>query len=324
MSTSLNKMRLALREAGSEKETISRLVRWAELYLNFSQADDPEQLDRPNLEHFLTHLINEQHVRRDGQDEALEAIRVLHQTAHQRVPDWLNQLIEERHKTSAHNVLSYAEIRRLLANIYGDEWLAATLIYGSGLRVLECLRLRVRDLDFASGQVAVRGANDRIERWSPLPVNILDILNGHLEQMRQEHIQDIVQGRGLVTLPASVAAQQPRLARSWDWQYLFPQEPKSDDPEVEDQPKHHMAPEGFRRRLEHAAIDAYIYQQISGASLRNSFAAHMAMRGVSKDHIQQMLGIRKMAVGDDGEILPLAVEGLHLPIEAPKENITYL
>ena len=324
MSSSLNKMRLALREAGSEKETISRLVRWAELYLSFSRADDLEQLDRPSLERFLTHLINEQYVKRDGQDEALEAIRVLHQTAHQRVPDWLNELIEERHKTSAHNVLSYAEIRRLLANIYGDEWLAATLIYGSGLRVLECLRLRVRDLDFECNQVAVRGANDRIERWSPLPVNILETLDKHLEQMRLEHIQDIVQRRGLVTLPASIAAEQPRLARSWDWQYLFPQESKSNEPEMEDQPKHHMAPQDFRRRLEHAAIDAYIYQQISGASLRNSFAAHMAMRGVSKDQIQQMLGIRKMAVGDDGEILPLAVEGLHLPIEAPKENITYL
>lgn len=324
MANALNKMRLALREAGSEKETISRLIRWTELYLNFSRTDDPEKLDRPSVELFLTHLINEQHVSHDKQDEALEAIRVFHQAVHEQVPDWLNRLIEERRKTSAHNVLSYAEIRRLLAHIYGIQWLAATLIYGSGLRVRECLHLRVRDLDLESNQIAVRGAGDRIERWTPLPVNILETLNKHLEQMRQEHIHNIVQGRGLVSLPPTTATAQPRSARSWDWQFLFPQEPASNDPYIEDQPVQHLAPEVFRRSLEHAAVDAYIYRQISGASLRNSFAAHMAMRGISKEHIQQMLGIRKMAIGDDGNPEPLPIEGLHLPIEAPKEDITYI
>ena len=324
MANALNKMRLALREAGSEKETISRLIRWTELYLRFSRTDDPEKLDRPSVEHFLTHLINEQHVSNDGQDEALEAIRVFHQVVHQKVPDWLNQLISERYKTSAHNVLSYAEIRRLLTGIYGIQWLAATLIYGSGLRVRECLRLRVRDFDLESNQIAVRGADDRIERWTPLPVNILAILNKHLEQMRQEHIQNIVQGRGLVNVPATIATTEPRSARSWDWQFLFPQEPTSDDPLIEHQPVQHFPPEVFRRSLEHAAVDAHIYRQISGASLRNSFAAHMAMRGISKEHIQQMLGLRKMIANDQGEPVPLPIEGLHLPIEAPKEHITYI
>ncbi|MEM7053823.1 MAG: tyrosine-type recombinase/integrase [Pseudomonadota bacterium] len=325
MPTALNKMRLGLTEAGSEKETIVRLIHWAEWYLRFSDADHPETLERSSVESFLAELISEQFIDRAGQDQALEAICILFSINCGEVPGWLNDFLEERRKSSAQNTLSYVEVRHLLERMYGDDWLAAGLIYGSGLRVLECFRLRVRDLDFKTNQIAVRASDDRIERWTPLPVNLVAKLNKQLEEMQQQHIQAIVHGQGRVTLPGDMARTQPRRARSWDWQYLFPQPLDEDEARArQNRPTHHSEPTAFRRALEHAAIEARIYRQISGATLRNSFAAHMALRGVSKEHIQQMLGLRKMP-GRHGKPEPLAIKGLHVPDKPlPVDKITYL
>ena len=323
MANALTQMRNALSEADIEKETIAVLVQWAEQYLEMSSSNDPTKLGRKSVERFLRHLINDRGLDENTLDIALEAVHFLHKVAHGEPPEWLDELIAERKMHGAATVLTYAEVRRLLTHLFDEvDWLMAGLVYGSGLRVLECANLRMRDLDLDNNQVAVRNSYDHVERWAPLAENIREKLDPYLEKKRHKHIKDIIKGGGLVKLPTGMADSHPQRRNNWSWQFVFAEDAAVDYvPGLEDQSLDHIPPRIFKRSLQRAAIEAYIFRQVNGTTLRNSFADHMSVRTISELEIQQILG-KKKPPSQNGEAVPLAVKGMHLPIEAPKEKLS--
>ena len=311
MSDSLTRMRIALRAEAVDEDRCKSLLFWARAFLTFCNNDDPERLDRNDVEGFLTHAAEERFAGRPARNRALEAIEWLFKSTPDGPPAWLRILIEERRRDTTANVLSENEIHRLLAQLRGVNWLAAALIYGTGIRLLECVRLRVRDIDLRENRLTVRDGADNVSRRLPLPQNIQTRLQEHLEDLKLAHIRDIVEGNGSATLPPLVAARSPRLARNWGWQYLFPQRLEPDRPGAPGQEPakviHHLDPKTLHRKFERAALDASIYRRVTGHVLRNSFALHMIRRGVSVNRVERMLGTRAGDAGDeaDARSLPL-------------------
>ncbi|MEX2498400.1 MAG: tyrosine-type recombinase/integrase [Wenzhouxiangellaceae bacterium] len=311
MSDVLTRMRIALRADGIDKDRATSLLFWARSFLTFCNNDDPDRLDRNDVESFLTHVAEERFAGRPARDRVLEAIVWMFRSTPGEVPSWLKILIEERRQGNTPNTLSPDEVRRLLAHLTGTSWLAAALIYGTGIRLLECVRLRVRDIDLQHNRLTVRNSADEINRRLPLPENIQTRLHDHLEDLRLAHIRDIVNGTGSATLPPAVASRSPGVARNWGWQYLFPQRLEHERTGAPDHAPakliHHIDPQTLHRKFERAALEAGIYRRVTGHVLRNSFALQMIRQGLSVQQIERILGTRASKADDEARARSLPV-----------------
>lgn len=317
MSNALTRMRIALRERNVDEDRSRSLLFWARSFLDFCNIDDPERLTRDDVEAFLVHASGERFVGRPARGRAVEAIEWLFRANGDGVPAWMKLLIEERRPDSTPNILSREEVGRLLAQMTGETWLAAALVYGTGIRLLECVRLRVRDIDLEQNRLIVRDSADRVGRRLPLPENTETRLMEHLEKLRLSHIRDIVDGNARTTLPPPIAARSPEVARSWGWQYLFPDhmEHRRSDPGGIGPTRtiHHVDPQMLHRKFERVALEASIYRRVTGHVLRNSFALHMVQQGVPVSRVERMLGTRAAEPGDDAEALSLSIPSQAAP-----------
>ena len=322
MSDALTRMRIALRAEEVDQEHAKSLLFWARAFLTFCNNDDPERLDRNDVEAFLAHASEERFAGRPARNRALEAIEWLFGMLPDGVPAWLKILIEERRPETTPNILTQSEVRRLLTRLSGPGWLAAALVYGTGIRLIECVRLRVRDVDLKQNRLTVRDSADQVGRRLPLPDNIHGPLQEHLEDLRLAHIRDIVEGNACATLPPAIAERTPNVARNWGWQYLFPQriEPESATRPEHERKRviHHMDPQMLHRKFERAALDASIYRRVTGHVLRNSFALHMIQQGLSVRRVERILGTR--AAEPDDEI---NARSLPIPADAAKPQVSY-
>jgi len=294
-------MRDAFRTKGVDEKKAKNLLFWARAFLIFNGSTEPGQLNRSDVEAFLAHLAEQRHADNSAQSKALEAISLLYRSADCGEPSWLKILIEARNSSSVPNILSREEVQRLLARLKGAEWLVAALIYGTGIRLLDCVRLRVRDIDLDCGELLVRDGTDRVRRRLKLPKNVLGPLADRLEGLKQAHLHDIAEGWAHATLPPPVAMRKPGIGKQWAWQYLFPKRAAADDP-IDDGPVgsshparaiHHQDPQTMHRKIARAAIEANIYRRVTGHVLRNSFALHMVQQGVPLERVEQMLGTRR-------------------------------
>ncbi|PKL96604.1 MAG: hypothetical protein CVV18_01010 [Gammaproteobacteria bacterium HGW-Gammaproteobacteria-8] len=308
MSEALTRMRIALAKEGQDSKHAEQLLFWASSFLNFASFDDPDQIDRTEVERFLSHLSSERHASSATRQRALEAIERLYRHTDAGVPSWLKILVEERRPTTMPNVLTRDEVRRVLRQLLGREWLAAALVYSTGIRLIECVRLRIRDLDLEAGRLVVRDASDHIQRSLAIPRELLPKLKAHLDELRRAHIAAIGEGGGEVTLPPSIAARQPSAARSWGWQYLLPERRGGEHKAV-----HHMDPQQLHQRFERAATEARIYRRVTGHVLRNSFALHMIQRGVPVRRVEQLLGTSHDAVDESISQADTGVAPLNMP-----------
>lgn len=327
MSQALTRMRIALRAEGIDQRRSESLLVWARSFLAFCNNDDAEELNRNDVEAFLNHISGERFAGRPARNRALDAIEWLFRNTPGGVPGWLKVLLQERRSDATPNVLSQDEVRRLLRHLSGNTWLAAALVYGTGMRLLECVRLRVRDVDLQANRLIVREGSDRVLRRLALPDNTEAPLQEHLEDLKLVHIRDIVEGNGCATLPPAVAARSPNVASSWSWQYLFPQrvghqstgaphrQPDSRPTRV----IHHLDPQSLHRKFERAAMDAGIYRRVTGHVLRNSFALHMIEQGVSVKRVERMLGTNTDGPSetDDSEACSLRIPAESVPDRLP-------
>ena len=314
MSEALTRMRSALRANGVDEQHAKSLLFWARSFLTFCEHDEPRDLGRSDVEGFLAHLSEDRYAGRASQQRVLEAIEHLFEN-NGSLPAWLKIFIEEHRSRNNPNILSPDEVRRFLTHLRGREWLAAALIYGTGIRLVECVRLRVRDVDLEADELLVRDAGGRTMRRLRLPANTQQRLQDHLENLRLMHIRDIVEGNGAATLPPPVAARDPTAARAWGWQYLFPQEAKQHRTSWQapdgTQPIHHVEPQTFHRLFERGALEANIYRRVTGHVLRNSFALHMIRRGEPVEQVERMLGTRS-----DESCNETAWQSLGIPADA--------
>lgn len=266
---------------------------WARSFLLFHAEDLPEGLRLDQVESFLKHLEVERRVSPPSQRQALEAIRCLLDEVLQLDLPGLNALFDNRLRHTAPTVLKPEEVQQLLACLEGRDWLMASLVYGSGLRLMECARLRVRDID--GERIVVRDRNGRFLRDTILPLRVREPLRAHLEDRKLEHIRELADGYGAAQMPGDGQGSSS-VARSWVWQFVFPGPylASSRDSQAACWRTHHPEPEA-RHAIEAAARKSGLTTRVTGNTLRNSFALHLIERGVAVADVERLLGVADCA-----------------------------
>ncbi len=242
------------------------------------------------VEAFLTHLAVEQKVAPSTQNQALSALIFLYREVYQHDTDWNLNAVRARPTRYLPTVLTPSEVSAVLNNLSGVYLLVAKLLYGSGLRLTEGLKLRIKDVDFSQRQLIIRDAKGRESRVTMLPGALIEPLNHHIQGIRQLHQQDLAQGYGSVYLPYALERKYPNADREWVWQYVFPAERRSIDPRTGICRRHHLHESGLQKAVKQAVRVADIQRRVSCHTFRHSFATHLLQNGYDIRTVQELLG----------------------------------
>jgi len=239
---------------------------------------------------FLTHLARDANVAASTQNQALSALLFLYKDVLKQEIGWLGNVQRAKRPAKLPVVLTRDEAKRIFTHLTGMEKLMAGLLYGSGLRLMECVRLRVKDVDFAYGQITVRDAKGGKDRVTMLPVSMAARLEQHLVRVKVQHNEDLADGLGNVHLPYALARKYPNAEREWAWQYVFPSSRVSVDPRSGKRRRHHIAEEVLQKAVKRAVRASGIAKPASCHALRHSFATHLLEKGYDIRTVQELLG----------------------------------
>jgi hypothetical protein len=257
--------------------TVSTYEQWLRRFLRFHHLRHPREMGSEEVNAFLTHLAVELRVSASTQNQALSALD-------------LERLVRAHKPRRLPVVLTAEEVRAVLQRLEGCDALVAGLLYGSGLRLIEALRLRVHDLDFNRRELTVRNGKGGKDRRTLLPERLSKELRNHLEEVRQIHQRDLMDGWGRVCLPYALARKYPNAAVEWGWQWVFPQHSRWLNPPTGEQGRHHLDPSLIQKSVRRAVLAAGISKPASCHTLRHSFATHLLERGQDIRTIQELLG----------------------------------
>jgi len=247
-------------------------------------------MGKEEIELFLSHLVLQRKVAPSTQNQAFNALLFLYdQVLEIKMPEHI-QSIRSKKPIRVPTVMTREEVRKVIGAMSGVHQLMAKIMYGCGLRVLECLRLRVKDIDFGLNQIVVRDGKGSKDRITVLPAGIKAGIETHLEKVKLIHQKDLRDGYGRVYLPYALAKKYPAADRQWGWQYVFPSKSLSDDPRSGIKRRHHLHETSIRKALFQAARMAAIIKPICCHTLRHSFATHLLMEGYDIRTIQELLG----------------------------------
>lgn len=263
---------------------------WVELYCRATDgmalADTPEK----RINNFLTHLAVEGKISASSQNQALAAILFFHKQVLGTDVGDLGDVIRAKRPIHVPVVLSQDEVKRLLSVMNGDAKLMAQVLYGTGLRLNECLGLRVQDIDFERNTITVRDGKGGKDRDTMLPSVLAKPLQEHLERIKAIHKQDLAEGFGAAALPGALAKKFPNAAKEWIWQWVFPQKRRWKDQKTGTEGRFHMDPSILQRTIHEAVLLSGITKQASCHTLRHSFATHLLERGYDIRTVQELLG----------------------------------
>ncbi len=291
----LDQIRDRLRVAHYSLRTESAYVDWARRFILFHGKRHPREMGAGEVEAFLTHLAVERKVSSSTQNQAKAALLFLYRQVLGSELPWLEEVVHAKPSLRLPVVLSTAEVRRLLDRMEGDSALVARLLYGTGLRLLEGLRLRVKDLDFDRREIVVREGKGSKDRVTMLPEALVAPLRMHLVKVRTLHDRDLAAGLGEVLLPDAYAAKAPHAAQEWGWQWVFPSPVRSVDPRSGVARRHHMYPESVQRAVREAARALDLAKPVTPHALRHSFATHLLQAGYDIRTVQELLGHKDVA-----------------------------
>jgi integron integrase len=242
------------------------------------------------VERFLSHLATEGQVSASTQRQALNALVFLYRDVLHKPLESKIAPVRSKRRPRPPTVLTQAEVQRLLAAMTGRHALMARLLYGGGLRLLECIRLRIQDVDFGQNLIFVRGGKGGKDRTTILPRNLRDALQAQIEAVKALHHQDLEEGFGAVYLPEALARKYPKAARETGWQWVFPARARSLDPRSGREMRHHVRESGRQKAVKRAAEQAGLDKKVGCQTLRHSFATHMLEHGVNIRVLQALLG----------------------------------
>ena len=262
---------------------------WVRRYIQFHRRH-PRDLDGDDLNRFLTHLVEHDRIAVSTQRQALSAILFLYRHVLKTDLEWLDDVVRARQPRRLPNVLSREEVAAVLSRLEGIPQLVVLLLYGTGMRILECLRLRVQDVDFDLGHITIRRPKGGRDRVTMLPESTRDRLRDHLLTVRALHERDLADGFGNVYLPDALARKYPHADRDWKWQYIFPAGSRGIDPRTGIERRHHLHESVIRKAVYAAARSAAIPKKVSCHTFRHSFATHLLMAGHDIRTIQELLG----------------------------------
>ena len=289
MSQLLDQVRYAIRLKHYSLRTEEAYLFWIKKYIRFHNLRHPQEMHEAEIRQFLTHLAVTENVAASTQNQAFAALLFLYRNV-------LNIEIQNLDAVRAKKpknlpvVFTPEEVRQILARLSGVPLIAASLLYGAGLRLSEALRLRVKDIDFQTNQIIVRQAKGDKDRLTMLPQSIKEILIAHLERVRKIHEDDLRNGFGEVYLPYALERKYKNAATEWVWQYVFPAARISTDPRSGKRRRHHLSDDALQRPVKQAILLAGINKRGSCHSLRHSFATHLLENHYDIRTVQELLG----------------------------------
>ncbi len=265
-------------------------VHWIKKFILFHGKRHPLTMSKPEIEAFLTHLAVDLNVSASTQNQAFSALLFLYREVLRTDFGQLTDVTRAQRRKRLPVVMTRAEVQRLLAVMTGTHQLLAKLLYGTGMRLMECLRLRVKDLDFEKRVITLRDTKSPRDRVTMLSVSLEPALQAHLHRVKILHEEDLKRGYGRVYLPSGLKQKYPNVDRDWCWQYVFPAAGLSHDPVSGEMRRHHVHETSLQRAVKEAVRAAGLTKPIGCHTLRHSFATHLLESGSDIRTVQELLG----------------------------------
>lgn len=286
----LDQVQAVLRKKHYSIRTERTYLDWIKRYILFHHKTHPAQMGAPEMEAFLSHLAVVGNVAASTQNQAKSALLFLYREVLAIELPWLENVTQAKTPQRLPVVLTVSEVKSVLNQLDGTLWLMTSLLYGGGLRLMECVRLRVKDVDFEMRQVTVREGKGFKDRVTMLPESSVAPLQAHLARVRALHDEDVVGGYGAVYLPYALEKKYPNAAKEWGWQYVFPSRSLSVDPRSGVTRRHHVDEKSLQRAVKRAAQQAGIAKPATPHTFRHSFATHLLQSGYDIRTVQELLG----------------------------------
>ena len=287
----LDRVRESIRVRQYSMSTEKSYVAWIRRYILFHKKRHPSEMEKAEIEAFLTHLAVNRCVSPSTQNQALQALLFLYRIVLNTELPWLDDVVRAKPKKRIPVVLNRDEILSLLGNIPPAQYLPASLMYGSGLRVSECLRLRMGDLDFPRRTIRVHDGKGGKDRVTVLPDHLIDALKAQIACVKIEHARDLVLGLGCSQLPIALHRKIGKSSHRFYWQYIFPSKQLSEDPRMPGAKfRWHVHPATIRKAIVVASKKSGVTKRVTCHTLRHSFATHLLEAGTDIRTIQQLLG----------------------------------
>lgn len=291
----LDQVRQAIRTRHYSYMTEKAYVHWIKRFIFFHNKRHPNEMGEPEIGRFLSSLATDFHVSASTQNQALNALLFLYREILKKDIGYVNGIVRAKRPHRLPVVLMRQEVRSILRCLDGLNWIMAMLLYGAGLRLMECLRLRVKDIDFTGNQLVVRAGKGDKDRHTMLPAAVKEPLAKHLEVIRRQHQRDLERGLGRVALPNALERKYPNAGKEWGWQWVFPATSHYTDKVTGERRRHHLHESVLQKAVKEAVQNAGIPKPASPHTFRHSFATDLLEDGYDIRTVQELLGHRDVS-----------------------------
>ena len=288
----LTRLRHAIRLHHYSERTEQAYVGWVVRFVRFHGTRDPALMGEPEIAAFLTHLATRRNVSASTQNQALGALLFLYREVLGRRLAWMDGVVHAKQSVRLPVVLTPAEVRLVMERLKGAPWLVCMLLYGAGLRLMEALELRVKDVDIGRHEIRLRAGKGNKDRVTVLPDVVIAPLEAHLEAVRRVHKTDLARGHGAVELPGALDRKLAGAPKEWAWQWVFPASRCHRDPATKEVRRHHLDASRLQRAFHAAVLASGIAKRATCHTLRHSFATHLLEGGADIRTVQELLGHR--------------------------------
>jgi len=286
----LEQVRDQMRVRRYSLRTEESYIHWIKRFILFHGKRHPAEMGEQEITAFLTHLAVAKNVAGSTQNQALAAILFLYKQVLNQELQWMDGIVRAKRPAHIPEVLSPNEVKALLKQLAGVHQLLARLLYGTGMRLMEGIRLRVRDINFEYRQITVRSGKGEKDRVTVLPDSLVNPLQVHLARVRAMHRQDIEDGYGHVYLPYALERKYKNASREWGWQHVFPSGKRSEDPVSHAIRRHHLDEKNLQRAIKQAAARLGYPGKVTSHTFRHCFATHLLESGQDIRTVQELLG----------------------------------
>jgi len=286
----LDQVRQAIHTRHLSYHTEQAYVGWIKRFIFFHKKRHPKEMAELEIGQFLSSLAMDAHVAASTQNQALNALLFLYHEVLEQKVGFIQGVVRAKRPSRLPVVLTKQEVQKVLNSINGTPWLMAMLLYGAGLRLMECCRLRVKDVDFSSNQIVVRAGKGNKDRYTMLPAAVKEPLLQHLQAVKRQHEGDLNQGFGRVALPYALERKYPNAGKEWGWQWLFPATSHYTNTVTGERRRHHLHESVLQKAVKNARLKVGIVKPAGPHTFRHSFATHLLEDGYDIRTVQELLG----------------------------------